>query len=132
MTNDPLMRLTSAQLSQLDHALAPYAPSVVYVFGSHGTSGKHPGSDIDIAFLSAGEVDAYSLFRVANKLSAEFGVEVDLIDLSRASTVFRKEVIRTGEAVLIHNEAAMREFEMLALSDYARLNEERREVLATL
>lgn len=75
-------------------------------------------------------VDSHQLFRIANRLSGEFGTEVDLIDLSRASTVFRKEVIRTGEPVRVYDEPAMRQFEMLALSDYARLNEERRETLA--
>jgi uncharacterized protein len=124
------MRLSSSQIASVDRALAPFAPAVIYVFGSHGTLASHPGSDIDIAFLPTVRVDAYPLFRTANALSGEFGIEVDLIDLSRASAVFRKEVIRTGEPFRVHDLTAMREFEMLALSDYARLNEERREVLA--
>jgi len=129
--NSFCQRIASSQIDILDRALAPFAPVVIYVFGSHGTPGCHSYSDIDIAFLPTVEADAYHLFRIGNSLSGEFGIEVDLIDLSRASTVFRKEVIRTGEAVSIHDEPAMREFEMLALSDYARLNEERHEVLAT-
>ena len=124
------MRLSTSQIASLDRALAPFAPAVIYVFGSHGTPACHPESDIDIAFLPRGRVDAYQLFRIANALSGEFGIELDLIDLSRASAVFRKEVIRTGEPFRVHDLRAMREFEMLALSDYARLNEERREVLA--
>ncbi|MFM7179936.1 MAG: type VII toxin-antitoxin system MntA family adenylyltransferase antitoxin [Verrucomicrobiales bacterium] len=124
------MRLKPSQSSSLDHALAPFAPAVIYVFGSYGTPAWHPGSDIDIAFLPMNRVDSHQLFRIANRLSGEFGTEVDLIDLSRASTVFRKEVIRTGEPVRVYDEPAMRQFEMLALSDYARLNEERRETLA--
>lgn len=125
------MRLTSIQIDALDRALSRFSPAVIYVFGSHGTSNEHPLSDIDIAFLPTATVDAYELFKMANTLSGEYGTEVDLIDLSRASTVFRKEVIRTGEAVCVYDERLMRQFEMLALSDYARLNEERHEVLAT-
>jgi predicted nucleotidyltransferase len=124
------MRLTSSQTTSIVRALAPFAPAVIYVFGSHGTPESHPGSDIDIAFLPTSQAGSFQIFQIANNLSGEFGIEVDLIDLSRASTVFRKEVIRTGEAVHVRDKSAMREFEMLALSDYARLNEERREVLA--
>lgn len=126
------MRLTPEQTTRLVRALSPFFPKVIYVFGSHGTPAQHPGSDLDIAFLPTSPADAFQVFQIANTLSSELAVEVDLIDLSRASTVLRKEVIRTGEAIHVINELAMREFEMLALSDYARLNEERHEVLAAL
>jgi len=126
------MRLTRKQTACIVKALAPFSPAAIYVFGSHGTPARHPQSDIDIAFLPAASTDAFQNFQIAGTLSSELGSEVDLVDLSRASTVLRKEVIRTGEAIHVHDEFAMRNFEMRALSDYARLNEERREVLATL
>lgn len=125
-------RLNPGQRENLVRALAVFNPAVIYVFGSHGTSARHPGSDLDIGFLPVAPVDPIQVFETANFLSSELGTEVDLVDLSTASTVFRKEVIRTGEAVHIGDVKATREFEMSTLSDYARLNEERREVLAAL
>jgi len=126
------MRLTEKQTACVIRTLASYTPEVIYVFGSHGTPARHPRSDIDIAFLPGSPTDEFRVFQIAGTLSSELDSEVDLIDLSRASTVLQKEVIRTGEAIHIRDELKKREFEMRALSDYARLNEERHEVLASL
>lgn len=126
------MRLSISQSTKCVSALALFRPSVIYVFGSYGTDTQHPESDLDIAFLSTVPSEPYQVFQIANNLSSELGIDVDLIDLSRASSVFRKEVIRTGEPIHIDNETAMRKFEMRSLSDYARLNEERHEILAAM
>jgi len=125
------MRLSPSQTTRCIHALAPFNPAVVYVFGSYGTESQHSASDLDMAFLPKNPCDAFRVFQIANDLSSNFGIDVDLIDLSKASTVLRKEVIRTGQAVHIHDEPTMRQFEMRTLADYARLNEERHEILAT-
>lgn len=92
----------------------------------------HPGSDIDLAILPAQPCDPVALFEIANRLAAGLGRHVDLVDLGSASTVMRKEVVRTGVLLDEADPARRREFEMLALSDYARLNEEREPVLRTL
>ena len=55
---------------------------------------------------------------------------MDLIDLSRASTVMAKEVIRTGVVLHMADRSRLQQFEMRTLADYARLNEERQAVLA--
>lgn len=68
-------------------------------------------------------------FQIANHLSGSLGFEVDLVDLNRASTVFRKEVICTGAPIHIGDPSLRHRFEMYALSDYARLNEERRKII---
>jgi|TARA_B110000908_G_C10108889_1_gene382075 predicted nucleotidyltransferase len=125
------MRLSPSQSTSCLRALELFSPAVIYVFGSYGTKTQHGGSDLDIAFLAILPSEPFQLFKIANNLSHEIGIDVDLIDLSRASTVLRKEVIRTGEPIYIDNETAMRQFEMLTLSDYARLNEERHEILTT-
>ena len=73
-----------------------------------------------------------SWFKRAGPSKLPLGREVDLIDLARSSTVLRKEVLGNGR--LLYETAPDRraEFEMYALSDYARLNEERSPVLAAL
>jgi predicted nucleotidyltransferase len=124
------MRLTHSQIQSITHALESCSPAVIYIFGSHGTSSQHPNSDIDIAFLPTISAPAYHTFQISNALSSELGTQIDLINLRLASTVLCKEVLRTGEPIIIANESIKREFEMRTLADYSRLNEERREILA--
>lgn len=68
-------------------------------------------------------------FELAQELATQLHRDVDLLDLRTASTVMRMQVISTGEYLASTDEAARREFEMYAYSDYARLNEERRNIL---
>jgi hypothetical protein len=70
-------------------------------------------------------------FRIAGQLAESFGRQVDLVNLAEASTVFAKEVLRTGIPIAIESPALQQQFEMLTLADYARLNEERQAVLAS-
>lgn len=100
------------------------------MFGSFGTSRQHPGSDLDLAVLASTPLDPVDLFYRAGELATALNVDVDLVDLATASTVMAKEVYRTGERFHTANLNAAQEFEMRTLSDYARLNEERRPILA--
>jgi uncharacterized protein len=122
-------RLTNDQCSLIVEALAEVEPAVIYLFGSYGGPAQHPESDIDIAFLAAEPPNAVRCFEIANRLADRLGRSVDLIDLKQASTVLAKEVLRTGTAIFIGDSRAHQEFEMLALSNYARLNEERQPIL---
>ena len=103
------------------HALKPFEPAVIYLFGSYGTESQHPGSDIDIAFLPCSAVDPEECFRVANRLTDELKHTVDLADLTHASTVFSKEVLRTGVPIHVDHPGIHQHFEMSTLADYARL-----------
>ena len=111
------------------HALAPFDPAVIYLFGSFGGPSQHPQSDIDIAFLPASPITPLACFHLASELAEKLGHPVDLIDLTQASTVLAKEVFLTGTPLAINHPAIYQQFEMLALADYARLNEERQAVL---
>jgi len=51
--------------------------------------------------------------------------DVDLINLRRVPTVLRKEVIAADRRIYSGDEYAADEFEMLTLSLYQKLNEER-------
>lgn len=124
------MRLTPSESEKIIRAIGPFRPLAIYLFGSHGTGTQHPASDLDIAFLPGLPASAMVVFKTAGILSQQLGTDVDLVDLAHASTVLRKEVIRTGEVIHNRDPRALAEFEMQTLSDYARLNEERREVLA--
>ena len=123
--------LSTAQVDSIVAALAGYDCAAVYLFGSRVSENHRPDSDIDIAFLTRHSVTPVDCFHLANRLANELGSEVDLVDLSSASTVMAKEVITKGIPIMITDPYAQQTFEMHTLSDYARLNEERKEILAS-
>lgn len=123
------MRLPDHIRSAVIEGLRSLSPKAVYLFGSYGTPRQHPASDLDLAVLPAVPLDPVSRFRLANHLSTNLGIEVDLLDLSSSSTVMAKEVLRTGERLIANDLAATQDFEMRTLADYARLNEQRRNIL---
>jgi predicted nucleotidyltransferase len=101
----------------------------LYRFGSQAKGTIRRESDVDLAMLARHPIPALRRFELAQELAAQLHRDVDLVDLRTASTVMRMQVISTGECLDAPNESARREFEMYAYSDYARLNEERREIL---
>jgi predicted nucleotidyltransferase len=101
----------------------------VYLFGSEAEGRARPDSDVDLAFLSERALDPVVVFDVAQDLATALHRDVDLVDLSRASTVLRAQVIGRGRVLHSGDARRVGEFEMYALSDYARLNEERARVM---
>lgn len=106
--------------------------AAVYRFGSTVRDEDRPGSDIDIAFLPARPVDPVRRFEAQERLAARARRDVDLVDLASASTVLRMQVISRGVAIRVPDEGRRGQFEDLVFSSYARLNEERREILAQI
>lgn len=105
------------------------APSLIYIFGSISKDKVRKDSDIDIAILTDRQIDEYKLFILSQKLADTLKKEVDLVDLKKASTVFKVQIIKTGK--LIYNSDNLRKmyFQMRAMRDYALLNEERMEII---
>jgi predicted nucleotidyltransferase len=101
----------------------------LYRFGSQAKGTAHPASDIDLALLAQHPIPNLRRFELAQELATQLHRDVDLVDLRSASTVMRMQVISTGTCLDAPDESARREFEMYAYSDYARLNEERRDIL---
>ena len=101
----------------------------LYQFGSSVSGKQHSSSDVDLAFYSQCEYENYTIFVLAQDLSAKLGKEIDLIQLKSSSTVFQKEVL-SNCLVLFEKEKSQREeYEMILLKKYTRLNEERKEIL---
>lgn len=84
----------------------------VYLFGSQTSGDATPSSDIDIASLEK--------------------KNVDLVDLRKASTVFRMQVIAKGSRTIVEGKSDIEIFEDNVFSDYARLNEERKYILSDI
>ncbi len=101
----------------------------IYQFGSqvHGTA--RPTSDIDLAVLAHDPIPDEQKFHIAQDLAAQLHRNVDLLDLRAASTVMRTQVLTTGQCLDTRDDQAKAEFEMYAYADYARLNEERKELV---
>lgn len=106
----------------------------IYLFGSYGTQDEWPDSDVDIALLlppiMAKQTDYLALDDLRRALERLLGKEVDLINLSQVSTVFKKEIIMAERRIFTADQYAADEFEMLTLSFYQKLNEERADILA--
>jgi len=105
----------------------------IYLFGSHGTEFDRPESDVDLALLLPHDQArrerhlAMSPCRLA--LEKILRKEVDLVNLRQVATVFQKEIIAAGRLIRCPDRFAVDEFEMLVISFYQKLNEERREIL---
>lgn len=106
----------------------------VYLFGSYGTENEWPNSDADIAILLPPETSKPAGHLMMSQLHGDMELllerDVDLLNLRLVSTVFQKEIIMAERRIYTGDEYAADEFEMLTLSYYQKLNEERAEVLA--
>ena len=101
---------------------------LIYLFGSYAVGKTRDDSDLDLAFLSAKEIDDYQRFLTAQKLASKLNIDIDLVDLAKASTVFKTQIIQ-GDLLFAKNEQQKQQFELLTLKKYARLNEERKEII---
>ena len=125
----PSPRISESRTSIVIDALKHLDCAVIYLFGSSGGPDERSNSDIDIAFLPLNPVSPVECFDLANLLADQLGKPVDLVNLQDSSTVFAKEVLRTGFPLWIGEQHRHEDFEMRVLSDYARLNEERQAIL---
>jgi len=115
------------------------AAQAIYLFGSHGTADARPDSDVDIGVLLAPgesrEAGSLVMSDLRFELESLLKRNVDLINLREVPTVLQKEIVMTEGRIYQADEYAADEFEMLTISNYQKLNEERagilREVIAS-
>jgi predicted nucleotidyltransferase len=101
----------------------------IYRFGSTARKAERPGSDVDIAVLAATRLPAAGRHAAQEALAEALRRDVDLIDLLSVPTVLRMQVVSTGVLIADRDPQGRRSFETYVFADYARLNEERREIL---
>ena len=121
-------------LAPLVAALRDAVPGLaaVYAFGSAVRGEATPESDLDLAVLASAPLGAVARFDLQERLAAQAGRDVDLVDLRAASTVMQAQVVHTGRVVLDADAGARAAFETTAFSAYALLNEERAGLLADI
>ena len=125
------MNTDSTRNDELGRAVAETLPEVtsVYLFGSLVTGAANSSSDVDLAILASDPIATERLAQARESLAERLRRDVDLLDLSRASTVMRAHVISTGLLLRDAEPSFRLQFEMTAYSAYARLNEERRGIV---
>jgi len=104
----------------------------IYAYGSRIRGEEHPGSDLDLALLlpRGTDVSPDLLAQLEGDFEALAGFPVELAILCLETQVVHcKEVIARGTPLYVADRRALDEFEMHALSYYARLCEDRRPVL---
>lgn len=106
----------------------------IYLFGSWGTEDEWPSSDVDIALLlppeDARRIGSLAMSDLRFALQELLKKDVDLINLRLVSTVFQKEIILAERRIFCPDRYAADEFEMLVLSFYQKLNQERAGIMA--
>ncbi|MCO1603825.1 type VII toxin-antitoxin system MntA family adenylyltransferase antitoxin [Desulfosporosinus nitroreducens] len=115
-----------------DYLVKELKPHTLILFGSSVKGYFREDSDIDIAFINAKEVKSYDLYLLAQALVIEVGREVDLVDLRQASTVFKAQILGSGQVIYSNDPTKLAEFQIRALKEYALLNEERAEILKNI
>lgn len=115
-----------------NHLIEKINPYLIYIFGSAAKKSLREDSDIDIAFFSDEEFTDYEIFMFAQELADIVKKEIDLIDLKKASTVLKAQIIGTGEKIYCIDENRRMYFEMRSLKEYALLNEEREIILKNI
>jgi len=101
----------------------------IYKFGSQVDGAIHERSDLDIAVKCEEPIAIEHIWQLSGKLADLAGCDVDLIDLSVASTVMRIQIVSKGERIYAKEKNAVAIFEDFVYSDYVRLNEERAGIL---
>jgi uncharacterized protein len=102
----------------------------IYLFGSYGTEDEWPESDVDIAVLLPPEkakmVGSLAMSDLRSALESLLKKDVDLINLRLVPTVLQKEIVVADRRIYAAADPyGAEEFEMLTMSYYQKLNEER-------
>jgi predicted nucleotidyltransferase len=93
----------------------------LWLFGSEATGRSTAHSDIDFAFLLRRRAPASELHDLQAELAAQWGRDVDLVDLSRASPALAMQVLRHGTLVADRDPSARVQFMTALPSRYEDL-----------
>jgi predicted nucleotidyltransferase len=104
----------------------------IYRYGSTVDGTERDDSDVDVALLGRTPLPERAVFDARIDLSDALGRDVDLVDVRRVPTTLRMQVITRGVRLQCSDELERGRFEDYVFASYARLNEERRGVLARI
>ena len=124
------MKLSLEQKETITQVLQSKIDSLkaVYLFGSYANNTATHKSDIDLSYLTDSPITSVQNWEIANILSIELGIDVDLVNLAQTDTIFRYQIISTGQRIQ-GSGFEVESFETLAYSFYLRFQEERKPIL---
>lgn len=96
-------------------------PNLIYLFGSSAKGTCRDDSDLDLVFLSENELNDYDVFMIAQQIASELNIDVDLVDLNKASTVFKAQIVGTGKVLYCNNDIKRMYFEMYAFKEFINI-----------
>lgn len=119
------------QASHIVDAIRAAIPDVhaIYRFGSFERGDANAASDVDVAVLAPRRIHPVMRWEVAQAIASKLGRDVDLVDMRSATAVLRAQVLEQGRLLFDASPRERAEFETRAMSEYAHLNEERRDIL---
>ena len=101
----------------------------VLLFGTFGSEYETQQSDLDLALLARNPLDPVSLWKLTQEIAIDLNRDVDLIDLRQASTVFRYQILTTGQLIYCSDQNEFARFDTTSFSMYFDLQETRKEIL---
>lgn len=124
------MTLTNEKIEKIIAFLKAKMPlRLLILFGSYASGHATTESDIDLAFIADNEIEDFVLWwDISRELSILIGHDVDLVDMKKASTVFRFEIVSNGQ--ILFQDGDFDAYLDLVYTLYLQLNDDRQEVLA--
>ncbi|KJB96090.1 DNA polymerase subunit beta [Skermanella aerolata KACC 11604] len=104
----------------------------VYLFGSRAIGEEWPDSDLDLAVVLDGPADSVSLWMAGEDIASRLDVDVDLIDLLKADTVLKHQIVTNGKLLFTNDPVEAERYEIFILNDMMELNEARRPLIADI
>lgn len=123
------MPITPEQQSEIVRTVSSLESlKLAYLFGSRAREQANQQSDWDIAILTETPNDSVTIWELAQQLASVLDSNVDLIDLSNASTVMRMQVVSDG-VLLFGNEYDADVFAVQTYSMYGSLQSARQAIV---
>lgn len=133
---DEIIRRDPERVRQLSRGISDalsdsgFPVVAVYLHGSWASDNERGDSDLDLAVLAERRLESQERLHLVQRVASMLMLDcdIDLADLYSANVVFAAQVITGGERVFSAGIEADR-FEVKTLATYARLNEERHDIL---
>ncbi len=119
----------------ITNTILAFYPNIeaIYLFGTYQTEDEWPESDVDIALLfppgPAKLIRDLPFGDCCIVLTDVLKKDIDLVNLRIVHTVLQHEIIQTGRIIYMKDEYTIDLFEMIVMSLYQKLNEERAGIL---
>ena len=129
MANERPTPPDAAIADAVDAALSAISPvaSVLacWVFGSRAGDSYQRESDLDIAVLCTRPLSELEAFNAAQSIATALSLDVDLVDLRRASGVLAMEVVLKGRRIRCRDDFAAELFATTRFSEHVSFSEQR-------